>query len=251
MEYSIFYTPAQPLRSSRPEGRLSTRQESRVKALACGQRVSAEASCIGPRTPARHIETDARGPIQFRLRLNFPFIISLSLTFFPRLAMTFCRQHRNDARCSGYDSVALGRRTLVKCLEADTSEPPAAAVVVASQKCSSDTIHRTPKKKKRKTMIAREARNQRGDICEERSGRIVWRQFSRKCHTTGGCDCQHAIPISRQAFQMDGGRIHFLAPPCIVNKSRSIYYTIVQDEQRTRGQKFRRSYELLQLRLLQ
>lgn len=180
---SIFYTPAQPQRSSRLEGRRHTRQESRGESVSLrSARLSGGDLHSVRATSAGHIETDAHEPIGLsaaRLRSQFFFFC---LRVHPGRLATFCRPYLNGTRCSG----SRGRNI------------KAAAAAVAPQKRRSETTDRPTQKKNKKSASAREARSQRGDIFEGRSCSCVWRQFSRKCHHgTGCCDCKHAIPIRR------------------------------------------------------
>lgn len=171
---SIFYTPAQPQRSSRLEGRRHTRQESRGESVSLrstrlwgGDLHSVRAASAG------HIETDAHEPIGLsaaRLRSQLFFFFFLPFiclrVHHGRLA-TFCRPHPSDT----------------DCVWAATSKPP--------------PLLSRLKNVAQKQPIDPHAQK-RGDIFKGRSCSRVWRQFSRKCHHgTGRCDCKHAIPIRR------------------------------------------------------
>lgn len=81
---SIFYTPAQPQRSSRLEGRRHTRQESRGESVSLrSARLSGGDLHSVRATSAGHIETDAHEPIGLsaaRLRSQFFFFFAVYLS---------------------------------------------------------------------------------------------------------------------------------------------------------------------------
>lgn len=178
---SIFYTPAQPQRSSRLEGRRHTRQESRGESVSLrsarpwgGDSHSVRAASAG------HIETDAHEPIWLsaaRLRSQFFYLSPSS----------------SRPACDLLSSTSQWHR-LFWFTRPQTPKPPP---LLSRLRNVARRQPIDPQKKKKKKLRAR-GKPEVSEGIFSRDEAAVWRQFSRKCHHgTGCCDCKHAIPIRR------------------------------------------------------
>lgn len=193
---SIFYTPAQPQRSSRLEGRRHTRQESRGESVSLrSARLSGGDLHSVRATSAGHIETDAHEPIGLsaaRLRSQFFFFLPfICLRVHPGRLATFCRPYLNGTRCSG------SRGCNIK----------AAAAAVAPQKRCSETTDRKDLRARGKPEVS-EGIFSRDEAAAASGGNLAENVITGQAAVIASMPFQ----LEGRSFSWTGGRIHFWLP---------------------------------------